>query len=48
VTSSWFFIRQLEHINVVCEQNAGIMVLNVMVSAVTTGHNGLICVIGTG
>jgi hypothetical protein len=29
-------------------QNAGIVVLNVMVSSVTTWHEGLICIIGTG
>ena len=37
-----------EHVNVVCGQNAGIVVLNVVVSLVTTGHKGLICIIGTG
>lgn len=37
-----------EHINVACEQKAGIVVLNVMVSSVTTGQEGLICIIGTG
>lgn len=36
------------HINVVCGQDAGIVVLNLMVSSVTTGHQGLICIIGTG
>jgi len=36
------------HINVMCGQSAGIVVLNVMVSSVTTGRKGLICIIGTG
>ena len=33
--------------HVVCGQNAGVVVLDVMVSSVTTGHKGLNCIIGT-
>ena len=29
-----------EHVNVVCGQNAGMVVFNVMVSSVTAGHEG--------